>query len=111
MFWPWFEWINRIGAVLQFVLSLGVGLVAIVVAIQLTRRRLCREAAWVLALGWLASCALTLAHGVVDLLLMPALGWTVGQWLGYGIDLLDMACFGIMAAGLFMFRPGAGGGK
>ncbi len=109
MYWTWFEWIHRIGAGTNLLLSMVVGLVAVAVAIQLTRRRQCREAAWLLALGWLAGCALALAQLVIDLLLMPVLGYGFAQWFGYAIDVFYLLSFCIMAAGLFMFRLPAGG--
>ncbi len=109
MYWTWFEWINDIGSVLNLLLSFVVGLVALVVAFKLTKRRLCREAAWLLALGWLGCCALAVAGLIVDLLLMRAVGWTVAQWLTYGIELLTLCSFGVMGAGLFMFRLPARG--
>ena len=108
VYWTWFDWISRIGAGLEFLLALLVALIALGVAIMLTRQRLCREAAWLLALGWLATVALTVVQLIIDQLLMRALGWGVGQWFTYGVDLLTLCSFGIMAAGLFMLRPARG---
>ncbi len=109
MYWTLFEWIARIGSGLHLLLGLAVALVAVVVAVGLTRRRLCREAAWLMAAGWLASAVLYLVEIVINHLLMPVIGWTVGQWLNYGLDLLYMVCFVVIAVSLFMFRPPAGG--
>ncbi len=109
MYWTWFEWIHRIGGITQLLLSVGVGLIALVVAYQLTVRRQCREAAWLLALGWLATCALDLALLVIDLLLMPMLGYGFGQWFGYAVNLFYVLSFCIVAVGLFMFRLPSGG--
>ncbi len=108
MYWMWFDWISRIGASLEFLLALLVGLIALGIAIKLTRQRMCREAAWLLALGWLATVALAVVQLIVDLVLMRAIGWGVGQWLTYGVDLLTLCSFGIMAVGLFMLRPARG---
>ncbi len=107
MDWQLYEWINRIGGLLRLLMSLGVGVVALVVAIRLTRQRICREAAWLLAVGWLASWSVSLLRTVAELLLMPNLGWGMVRWGIWALDLLDLCCFMAILVGLFMFRPAA----
>ena len=103
-----FEWVTRIGWLLRILLGLVVGIVAVVVAAKLTRKRVCREAAWLLALGWLASWSISVVQGVVNWFLMPWFGWGVARWIVWGLDLLDLGCALIIIAGLFMFRAARG---
>ena len=109
MYWMWFEWAGRIGWTLQVLVAFVVAIVAIVVAVQLTRRRVSREAAWLLALGWLAWTALSVVHMINDLLVAPMMGWSLSQWISYGTDLLQLCCFAIVGIGFFMIRPAIGG--
>ncbi len=109
MYWMWFEWIHDVGSVLDLLVSLLVGLIAVVVAIRLTKARVGREGAWLIALGWLAACAMDIAWLVADLVLMRFVGWTVMQWVLYGLDLFKLVAVLIVGAGLFMLRPAKGG--
>ncbi len=109
MYWTFFEWASRIGWTLQILVAFAVGIVGIVVAIQLTRRRVSREAAWLLALGWLAWTALSVVQLITDLLVAPMMGWSLAQWISYATDLLQLCCFAIMGVGLVMLRPPVGG--
>lgn len=104
-----FEWINRIGWILRLLAGLGVGIIALVVAFRLTKARICREAAWLLAMGWLASWSISVLHGLVETFGMSVFGWTVMRWASWGLDLLDLGCFLLIAVGLFMFRAPRGG--
>ncbi len=99
-----YEWISRIGAALRLLAMLGVVIAALVVALNLTKKRLCREGAWLLALGLALSWTISLIHTIADLALAPVIGWEIVMWIGYGLDLVDLLCFGVIAAGLFMLR-------
>jgi len=107
--WMVFEWINRIGAVLRLLIGLGVASIAVVVALSLTKKRICREAAWLLALGLVASWTVSLLHSIIDVLIMPMMGWGVTRWISYGLDVVDLLCFAVIGAGLYMFRVPRGG--
>jgi hypothetical protein len=97
------------------VLRLGlVGVVAVVaaiVALRLTRLDLCREAAWVHALGW-AGCFVFQLSTVLLRVLRPGVAYAAGlRWIDLGIQLLTMGSLLVVGVGLLLMRPARGGGR
>jgi hypothetical protein len=83
--------------------------IAVIMAVRLTRLDRCREAAWVLALGWAGYLVLQMSTVLLRGFLPYIDHHLVLRWVDFAVQLLGMGAVLVCGAGMFMMRRARGG--
>jgi hypothetical protein len=87
----------------------GVAVIAVVIAMRLTRLDRCREAAWVIALAWAGYLVLRMSTVLLRGFLPYIEHHLVLRWVDFGVELLCMGAMVVCGVGLFLLRRARGG--
>jgi hypothetical protein len=107
-----YEYVMPAMMVLWWIVDCIIALIALIVAIHLTRKKQCRAAAWLLFTASGLLVFMDFLFVVNDIILVRALDYTVTSWIDAGLSLINLAPWTLFAFALALFRaPKAAAGQ
>jgi len=107
-----YEFLMPAMMVFWWIIDCIIALIALIVAIYLTRKKLCRAAAWMLFTASGLLVFMDFLFVLNDIVLVKALDTSVTSWIDAGLSLINLAPWAFFAFALALFRaPKAAAGQ